>query len=113
MSRPSTSSGNVQRADQLRELDVLRRRVGTHQLRFTVTDSAGMTASCTVSIVVNPLGDLRVELTWNRNNDMDLHLQHSSAGNPSNRNNWGITASPLDCYYGNLEPLVGHRRPRR
>jgi hypothetical protein len=67
-----------------------------------VTDSLGATSSCTMTVVVNALGDLWIELTWDRNNDMDLHLQHPSGGNNHNANGW--QAFPYDCYFADTNP---------
>src|SRR6185295_5987108 len=81
VSRPSTSSGTFGSPTSCTSSTYFADVVGTHTLKFTVTDSAGVASSCTVDVVVNPLGDLWVELTWDRANDMDLHLQHPSGGN--------------------------------
>ena len=68
---------------------------GVYMLRYTVTDSGGRTASCTVEVRVTGLG-LRIELVWDLAGDVDLHLLHQSA--PS----W--FSSPYDCYYANTAP---------
>jgi hypothetical protein len=75
---------------------------GQHVLRFTVTDSMGLTSTCTTTIDVLPTGDLWVELTWNVSNDMDLHVLHPSAGNPRQAGSYN---DPIyDCYYANKTP---------
>ncbi|MBI5490075.1 MAG: hypothetical protein HY905_22265 [Deltaproteobacteria bacterium] len=68
---------------------------GVYMLRYTVTDSGGRTASCTVEVHVTGLG-LRVELVWDIPGDVDLHLLHPSS--PAWFN------SPYDCYYANTRP---------
>jgi hypothetical protein len=75
--------------------------VGTHVLRITTTDSAGLSSSCDVTITVIPLGDLWVELTWDRNNDMDLHLLHPTAGNSHAAGSYNAT---WDCHWQNKTP---------
>ncbi len=102
VSRPPTSSGTFTNGTSCAGAQYFADVVGVHVLRFTVTDSLGLTASCDVTITVNPLGDLWVELTWDRNNDMDLHLLHPSAGNSHQGANW--KTSPYDCYYANKTP---------
>jgi hypothetical protein len=102
VSRPSTSSGTFSNPSSCASTTYFADVVGTHTLKFTVTDSAGVSSSCTMSIVVNPLGDLWIELTWDRPNDMDLHLQHPSAGNSHTPNGWDDAT--YDCYWANTNP---------
>jgi hypothetical protein len=102
VSRPATSNGGFSAPTSCAATTYFADVVGTHTLRFTVTDSAGVSASCAVSIVVNPLGDLWIELTWDHNDDMDLHLQHPSAGNSHNANGWDDAT--YDCYWANTNP---------
>jgi hypothetical protein len=102
VSRPATSNGAFGSATSCASTTYDADVVGTHVLRFTVTDSLGVSSSCTVNVVVNAPGDLWVELTWDRANDMDLHLQHPSGGNSHNAAGWSTTT--FDCYYGNTNP---------
>ncbi len=105
VSRPAGSSGAFSAPASCTSTNYDADVVGTHTLQFTTTDSAGVSSSCTVTITVNaPPAGLWVELTWNRPNDMDLHLQHPSGGNNHNRNGWGSNASPYDCYWLNTNP---------
>ncbi|MEW5740416.1 MAG: MopE-related protein [Myxococcota bacterium] len=102
VSRPATSSGVFSAPTSCGSSSYYADVVGTHVLRFTVTDSMGLSSSCDVTITVQPMGDLWVELTWNQPNDMDLHLLHPSGGNRRQANNWSV--SPWDCYFVNTNP---------
>jgi len=104
VSRPASSSGTFSAPSSCGSSTYFADVVGSHVLQFTVTDSLGVSSSCQVTITVNPIGDLWIELTWDRNNDMDLHLQHPSAGNSHNANSWGFSALGYDCYYGDTNP---------
>ena len=102
VSRPATSSGGFTNGTScsggtLYDADV----VGTHVLRFTTTDSLGLTSSCTVTITVTSLRDLWVELTWNVANDMDLHLLHPSGGNSHLATSWSTL---YDAAWDNRTP---------
>ena len=102
VSRPATSSGTFSAPTNCMASDYVADVVGLHVLRFTVTDSMGLTSSCDTTVEVLPTGDLWVELTWNVSNDMDLHLLHPNAGNRRNANSWN---DPLwDCNYINKTP---------
>jgi hypothetical protein len=102
VSRPSTSSGTFTAPTSCTSSGYFADVVGTHVLRFTVTDSTGLKSTCDVTITVNPLGDLWVELTWNKANDMDLHLLHPSAGNSHTAAAWN--AATYDCAWDNRTP---------
>jgi hypothetical protein len=78
--------------------------VGTFTLRFTVTDAAGRTATCTTTITNQGHG-LRVELQWDvgvvppttaGRVDLDLHLH--------NRTATGWFDSADDCFFSNRTP---------
>jgi hypothetical protein len=102
MGRPATSSGTFSAPTSCTSSGYFADVVGTHTLRFTVTDSFGLVSSCTVNITVNPLGDLWVELTWNKpSNDMDLHLLHPTAGNSHAAGSWHTA---WDCDWLNKTP---------
>jgi hypothetical protein len=102
VSRPSTSAGTFTGQNSCTSAKYTADVVGQHVLRFTVTDSMGLTSSCDVTITVNPLGELWVELTWNRANDMDLHLLHPSAGNSHTASSW--SNATYDCAWDNRTP---------
>ncbi|MBK7864105.1 MAG: PKD domain-containing protein [Archangiaceae bacterium] len=104
VSRPATSTGTFSAPTSCVSSNYLADVVGTHTLRFTVTDSMGLSTSCTLDVVVNALGNLWIELTWNRNDDLDLHLSHPSAGNSHNANGWAFNAGGFDCYFGDTNP---------
>ncbi len=104
VSRPASSSGTFGSPASCGSSTYFADVVGTHVLQFTVTDSLGVSSSCTVTITVNPVGDLWIELTWDRNNDMDLHLQHPSGGNSHNVNSWSYSSLGYDCFYGDTNP---------
>lgn len=69
--------------------------VGTYQLRATVTDTLGRTASCDTIVTAEGHG-LRVELTWDGGGDLDLHVH-----NPNTSKWFGND----DCYYSNQSPI--------
>jgi len=100
-SRPSTSSGTFSMPSSCTSTSYFADVVGTHLVNFDVADSAGGSASCSTQITVNPIGDLWVELTWDRPADMDLHLLHPNAGDSAVRANW---KAPWDCSFQNLRP---------
>ena len=102
LSRPSTSTGAFTTPTSCTSAKYFADVVGVHQLRFTVTDSMGVSSTCNTTITVNPKGDLWIELTWDQNNDMDLHLFHPSAGNTHTAANW--LSAPYDCYFLNQTP---------
>jgi hypothetical protein len=106
VSRPATSNGMFTNGTSCTSAGYFADVVGAHQLRFTVTDSTGLVSTCDVTITVLPLGDLWVELTWDKNNDIDLHLQHPLAGNSHTAAAWSQAAAPIayDCAWNNKIP---------
>ena len=102
VSRPATSSGVFATPTNCAASTYVADVVGIHVLRFTVTDSFGLTSTCTTSVEVIPTGDLWVELTWNVSNDLDLHLLHPNAGNRRNASSWNHLT--WDCFYINRTP---------
>ncbi|HEY0882768.1 MAG TPA: MopE-related protein, partial [Archangium sp.] len=102
VSRPGTSSGTFTSQTSCTGSDYFADVVGTHVLRFTVTDNTGLTSTCDTTITVQPTGDLWVELTWTPSNDLDLHLLHPSGGRANRASSWAV--SPWDCYFSNRTP---------
>jgi hypothetical protein len=100
--RPATSDGTFGNPTSCTGTSYFADVVGEHALRFTVTDSTGLVSSCEVRINVVPRGDLWVELTWDRENDMDLHLLHPSAGNSHAADSWNDLN--YDCFWNNQNP---------
>jgi hypothetical protein len=96
-SRPSTSNGNFSNAASCTSTTYFADVVGTHLVTFNVNDGLGSTAQCTTPITVTANGDLWIELTWDRNNDMDLHLLHPNAGAPGLAASWFNTV--WDCNF--------------
>ncbi len=68
---------------------------GEHKLRLTVTNEAGLSASCEVTAVGVTSNALHVELFWDKNGDVDLHLKKPG----TNDSAWGSTTD--DCFWGN------------
>jgi hypothetical protein len=101
VNRPATSNGTFSAPTSCTSSTYFADVVGTHTLRMTVTDSLGLTSTCDVTITVNPLGDLWVELTWSHNNDMDLHLLHPLAGAATSAGSWHTA---YDCDWNNRTP---------
>ncbi len=69
---------------------------GIYQLRYTVTDATGRTASCTIEVRVTGLG-LRVEVVWTSTTaDLDTHVLNGSA------TVWSTSTSDTnDCHWRN------------
>lgn len=101
VSRPATSNGTFSAPTNCTASTYFADVVGTHVLRFTVTDSGGTKSSCDTTIVVQPLGGLWVELTWDIASDVDLHLLHPMAGNNHASGSWTGT---YDDFYSNPRP---------
>lgn len=103
--RPTSSSGTFSAPASCVSTTYDADVVGTHVVNFNVSDGLGGTAQCTTPITVNPNGDLWIELTWDRPNDMDLHLLHPMAGSYSNSTSW--FHNTFDCNYRNRTPTWG------
>jgi hypothetical protein len=101
-SRPATSSGTFSMPASCTSTTYFADVVGTHIVTFNVSDGLGGTSQCTTPITVNPNGDLWIELTWDRPNDMDLHLLHPNAGPSSSAGSWGT--STWDCNFRTRTP---------
>ncbi|MBL9037010.1 MAG: choice-of-anchor D domain-containing protein [Archangium sp.] len=103
--RPTTSNGTFGSASSCTSTTYFADVVGTHLLTFNVVDGLGGSDQCTTPVTVTPSGDLWIELTWDRDNDMDLHLLHPNAGLPSVTSSW--FNSTWDCYFSNRTPTWG------
>lgn len=103
-SRPTTSSGTFSAPSSCTSTTYFADVVGTHIINFNVSDGLGGTAQCTTPITVNPNGDLWIELTWDRPNDMDLHLIHPNAGASNLASSWGTSA--WDCNFRTRTPTT-------
>jgi hypothetical protein len=104
-SRPSTSSGTFSAPTSCGTTNYFADVVGTHVVNFNVSDGLGGTAQCTTPITVVPNGDLWIELTWDRPNDMDLHLLHPNAGPYTSTTPWNSTT--WDCSFRARTPIWG------
>lgn len=103
--RPATSNGTFSAPSSCVSTTYFADVVGTHVVSFNVSDGLGGTAQCTTPITVTANGDLWIELTWNRPNDVDLHLLHPNAGSPTTSSSWFSTL--WDCDYVNTNPTWG------
>lgn len=103
--RPATSSGNFSSPNSCTSTTYFADVVGTHIVNFNVSDGLGGTAQCTTPITVNPNGDLWIELTWDRPNDMDLHLLHPNGGSTTSISSWNNTT--WDCHFRSRTPTWG------
>ena len=101
-SRPMTSSGSFSAPTSCASTTYFADVAGSHLVRFTASDVTGGSAECTTEITVRPNGNLWVELTWDKPNDVDLHLLHPSAGDGSLPGSWG--KFPWDCSFTNDKP---------
>jgi hypothetical protein len=104
-SRPATANGSFAQPTNCNGTNYFADVVGTHVVNFTVSDGLGSTSTCSTPITVTPNGDLWIELTWDRNNDMDLHLIHPTAGPWGNAGSWGNNA--WDCNFRQRTPSWG------
>ncbi len=66
------------------------------------TNDADKWSSCQVTLEAEPWGGLWVEMFWDRNRDIDLHVVNDALGDPYVGSTW--FASPSDCYFGNKNP---------
>ena len=76
--------------------------VGAYEGTLTVTDSAGVSDTCTQTIQVLPPENFRVELFWSEQDDFDLHLLEANDGS----GNQGTPNTSSDCYFGNCASLA-------
>jgi PKD repeat protein len=79
---------------------------GWNTITVTVTSAQGCTASDTITIYAEiPTSGIRIELTWNTNDDdVDLHLV-SPLGNPGDvPDDCYLFINPNDCYWANMNP---------
>ncbi len=104
-SRPPTSSGSFSAPNSCTGTNYFADVVGTHIVTFNVSDGLGGTAQCTTPITVTPNGDLWIELTWDRANDVDLHLVHPNAGAITTAATWNNTT--WDCHFRSRTPVWG------
>lgn len=104
-SRPATANGTFSSPTNCVNTNYFADVVGTHVVNFTVSDGLGGSSTCSTPITVTPNGDLWIELTWDRNNDQDLHLIHPTAGTWSAASSWGNNA--WDCNFRQRSPSWG------
>lgn len=97
--RPASANGDFGSPDSCQQTSYFADVVGTHVLRFNATDASGRMSSCDTTVTVQPRGELWIELTWDIDNDMDLHLLHPQGGSSTSAASWG--GSQWDCYFGN------------
>lgn len=77
--------------------------VGDYTILLKVRDSMGNVGDCeTTYTALAPQSGLWVELAWDVANDVDLHLLHPAAGDPTLVSSWGH--ANLDCHYLNQHP---------
>jgi hypothetical protein len=82
--------------------------VGDYVLRLRVRDPLGNIGECTTLYsALAPTSGLWVEMFWDVNNDVDLHLLHQDGGDPLLASSW--KNHNLVCYYGNCKqnPTTG------
>jgi len=75
--------------------------VGLYVGALVVTDSAGVTDSCTQDIQVLPPENFKVELLWNAEDDLDLHILEANDGTGTAGDPW----TDGDCYFANCVGL--------
>ena len=74
---------------------------GDYQIQLTVTDDEGDTGTTVFDFSAVPWQAIHVELAWDIPTvDVDLHTTNATDGGT-------FYQSPLDCYYGNLNPDWG------
>ena len=75
--------------------------VGTYTGHLTVTDTGGATDSCDQIVEVLPQENFRVELFWDEQDDLDLHLLEANNGSGQQGDTW----SDGDCHFANCASL--------
>ena len=76
---------------------------GDYIATLTVTNTNGQADSCDQTVAAIPNENFRVEMFWDRPDDMDLHLLEANNGS-------GVSGTPRgngDCYYANTNPNWG------
>lgn len=71
---------------------------GRYVLELRVTDTEGCVGTAQLVVDASGRNGLRVELVWDTEADLDLHLLHPDGA-------WFV--APLDCYFGNAAPDWG------
>ncbi len=104
-SRPATANGTFSAPTNCTSTNYFADVVGTHVVNFSVSDGLGGSSTCSTPITVTPNGDLWIELTWDRNNDQDLHLIHPTAGPWTAATSWGNNI--WDCNFRQRTPSWG------
>jgi hypothetical protein len=77
---------------------------GDYLVELCVTDDDGQTDCCTFTIHSIPSEIFRVELTWDVDEDLDLHLAHLPT---ATHWNVGVAASASDCMWANCTGMWG------
>ncbi|HEV8320928.1 MAG TPA: MopE-related protein [Myxococcota bacterium] len=77
---------------------------GDWTIELCVTDDDGQTDCCTFVIHSVPSEVLRVELTWDADDDLDLHLAHLPT---ATHWNVGVLSAPNDCMWDNCRTGPG------
>lgn len=107
-SRPNTSTGTFSAPTNCMMTNYFADVVGTHVVSFNVSDGTGATAQCQTPITVLPSGDLWIEMTWDKNYDLDLALLNSLG--PPNTAPGAWSNTNWSCNYirwGNRPPPAG------
>lgn len=103
--RPPTSNGTFGSPTSCTSTTYFADVVGTHVVSLNVNDGAGATAQCQTPITVLPTGDLWIEMTWDKNYDLDLALMHPNAGPYTSAGAW--SSDPWTCNYIRDTPSWG------
>lgn len=96
-SRPATSGGTFSAPTNCNMTNYFADVVGTHVVSFNVADGTGATAQCQTPITVLPSGDLWIEMTWDKNYDLDLALLNSMG--PPNTSPGAWSNDDWSCNY--------------
>jgi hypothetical protein len=70
---------------------------GYYEVKLTITNDIGLSAEDTVGFDAIPPEDLHLQLVWNRDNDVDLHLVNLTQSD-------ALCNEPWDCYWSNTAP---------
>lgn len=103
--RPATSNGTFGSPMSCTSTTYFADVVGTHIVSLNVSDGAGSSAQCQTPITVLPTGDLWIEMTWDKNYDLDLALMHPNAGPNYSGGAWGNNT--WSCNYTSTSPSWG------
>lgn len=100
---PASSSTATPRPEGACTTQFIPDLVGDYVIRLRVSDPLGNFGECVTDFqAIAPTHGLWIEQYWDLPNDVDLHLMHPLAGDPSLYATW--SRAPYDCFHLNKNP---------